>query len=50
MNDLDSNFKVTCLTLKDAIDFNDNKTKKCNEKTMEPLNYEQDLLMHHPTH
>jgi hypothetical protein len=44
MNDLD------CLTPKDAIDFNDNRTKKCNEKIMELLNYEQGLSMHHPTH
>jgi hypothetical protein len=40
MNDLDSNFKLTCLIPKDAIAFNDNGTKKCNEKTMELLNYE----------
>jgi hypothetical protein len=40
MNDLDGNFKLTCLTPKDAIDFNNSRTKKCNEKTMEPLNYE----------
>jgi len=40
MNDLDGDFKLTYLTPKDAIDFNDSRIKKCNEKTMEPLNYE----------
>ncbi len=50
MNDLDSNFKLTCLTPKDAIDFNDNGTKNCNEKSMDLLNYEQGLLMYHPTY
>jgi hypothetical protein len=48
MNDLDNNYKLTNLMTKNVINFNDNKTKICDEKTTKPLQYKQNLLMHHP--
>jgi hypothetical protein len=48
INDLDNNYKPTNLMTKNVINFNDNKTIKNDEITTKPLQYKQNLLMHHP--